>query len=1089
MKILEKVPHLFYRRRVFDVRQILGGDMTKTRITSSVVLAITLLFAASCSKSTSDNLKERGQQIFGDRWATRTKVLVVVKLKSPALLTLAEKKDGKITIDPEVRQAFEHEQQRVIDSVLALSSEIKLIYRYRLTVNGFTVQVPVRLVPQIIAIGGVQMAINDVSYPLEVVPVSGVVPTADVITRNPVKFIGAERVHNMTVTNAAGEVVNLTGAGVRVGVIDTGVDFTHAMFGGAGTPAAYRAVNGNSTDPGFPNKKVVGGIDLVGDEFDSGSRNEDRTVPHPDVNPLDQGGHGSHVAGTIAGIGDGKTSYSGVAPDASLYAIRVFGRDGSTSLSQLLASFEYSADPNLDMDPSDRLDVINLSLGSPYGWSRRFEGEAIQNLTDIGTVVVTSAGNSGDTPYIVGGMSVNDNAFSIAASIDDSDHNILFPTIAFSGALARTTAERIEGSISKPVDEIGPVSGKLVDIGLALEELKEPLASQLKGHVALIERGQVPFLTKAENAFKAGAIGAIIVNNVDGDPVSPGGSGTVPIPVVAIKKDLGAKIREAMKTGDVLMEFQAPEMVERKDRIDAITGFSSRGPRSYDSKLKPDIAAPGESIISADVGGGAAVVKMSGTSMAAPMMSGVMALMKQAFPTLTVTELKAIVMGTAKPLELPISRQGAGRVQVDKAVTSTMVADRESISLGRVQMHTYKEIQEQLTFKWITTEAKLKKKFDLKFEGRHPGLSVAISSPMVSPEGRISYNLTFRLQATKMQDEVEEMDGWLTVNNDEGVVYRVPVLAVARKIAKTKVSAVEVKADALEGSEDSATTVSLTNPGSNAGEVWLFNLINTDGRKKAHGDPTAVNFCDLEAAGYRIVNKTVNGRTEPYLQIAAKLFQPMTTFNHCELSVLFGEGSPADLTPVQELARVPFDRVKGLSSPQNLNKFANVLMDFAMMRKIRTQAEVDAKAGTVDDDPNYAPAVITASESRLLSHTTVEFVEAPIALLKRSASGDFAIRIAALQEEEDTTEADDFLAGTDKQWIHISGDPKSQSFVGFPEAVVVKAGETRTLNVKKGFGHEKVMALYPQNAAVLSDVVRDQQMEIIEPSFALPQMR
>ncbi|HET7826276.1 MAG TPA: S8 family serine peptidase, partial [Anaeromyxobacter sp.] len=133
------------------------------------------------------------------------------------------------------------------------------------------------------------------------------------------------------------------GEGIRVGVIDTGIDYTHANFGGPGTVAAFQAVDPNVATGVFPTAKVVGGFDFAGPIYDAASTETRKITPQPDANPIDHSGHGSHVAGTIAGFGvlaNGTTytgSYDqsfppstfrigpGAAPNALLYALKVFG--------------------------------------------------------------------------------------------------------------------------------------------------------------------------------------------------------------------------------------------------------------------------------------------------------------------------------------------------------------------------------------------------------------------------------------------------------------------------------------------------------------------------------------------------------------------------------------------------------------------------------------------------------------------------------------------------------------------------------------------------------------------------------------------
>src|SRR6185503_8974063 len=181
---------------------------------------------------------------------------------------------------------------------------------------------------------------------------------------------------------------NFQGEGVKIAVIDTGIDYTHANFAGPGTAAAYTLAHSTETAPANPlwfgpdAPRIKGGIDLVGDnyhaeaELPNGDPDIARRTPHPDPNPLDCNGHGSHVAGTAAGSGvtsDGltytgkynastfaSTNWSiapGVAPRAQIYAVRVFGCEGSTDVT--VDAIEWAVDNDMD--------VINMSLGSSFG--------------------------------------------------------------------------------------------------------------------------------------------------------------------------------------------------------------------------------------------------------------------------------------------------------------------------------------------------------------------------------------------------------------------------------------------------------------------------------------------------------------------------------------------------------------------------------------------------------------------------------------------------------------------------------------------------------------------------------------------------
>ncbi len=182
--------------------------------------------------------------------------------------------------------------------------------------------------------------------------------------------------------------------------------------GGPGTAAAYEAAHANETAPADPAlfgpnaPRVKGGADLVGDDYnaDPGSANY-QPVPHPDANPLDCQGHGSHVAGTAAGggVNEDGTSYTGpyntstprksfkvgpgVAPRRTCTRLRVFGCEGSTDV----------VTEAIDWAVAHKLDVINMSLGSSFGTADDSDSIAAQNAQAAGVVVVASAGNAGRT--------------------------------------------------------------------------------------------------------------------------------------------------------------------------------------------------------------------------------------------------------------------------------------------------------------------------------------------------------------------------------------------------------------------------------------------------------------------------------------------------------------------------------------------------------------------------------------------------------------------------------------------------------------------------------------------------------------------
>ncbi|MDZ4081769.1 MAG: S8 family serine peptidase, partial [Bdellovibrionales bacterium] len=638
------------------------------------------------------------QAIFSTRPTPDSHAFFLVKLKSAPLFTSLKKENGTLAASPDLVKALAAEQDLVLKELTALSSEIKVVYRYRMLINGFAVVAPQELAEKIGRLGGVAHIESAGHFARPTLPKeesSIVDATKTLAARNSVKFIGGTEAHQR----------GIRGQGMKVGIIDSGIDFTHSMLGGVGTEDAFKAVDPEKPTTAFPNAKVVGGVDFVGTKYNSGAPSFEDRVPKIDANPMDEGGHGTHVAGTVAGIGDGQTTYDGVAPDAALYALKVFGADGSTNDTVVIAALEFAADPNGDGDLADRLDVVNLSLGSGYGSGHILYSEAIRNLSLGGTSVVASGGNSGDVPYIVGSPGATDEALSVAASVDDMDHNWRFRALKFTTVdKPEILVEAIEGAITKPLAESGSVIAPLVYGGVADQDFSPELKLAIQGKIAFIDRGVVAFADKIKRAAEAGAIGVIIANNQPGDPiVMGGGDGTkYEIPGVMISKTLADELKEQMKKGDVISEMTSPLVIEKPQLIDTMADFSSRGPRSIDGALKPEISAPGEKIVSARIGGGTAGMQMSGTSMAGPHMAGVMALLRQKFPTLSAAELKSVAMGTAKTMNdvegkrLSLSRQGAGRVQIIKALDTQLLALPAAISLGEMAIEARKTVSRQL---------------------------------------------------------------------------------------------------------------------------------------------------------------------------------------------------------------------------------------------------------------------------------------------------------------------------------------------------------------------------------------------------------
>src|SRR6266849_4561658 len=540
------------------------------------------------------------------------------------------------------------------------------------SLNAVFVRVDASRIPEIAALPGVEGIRPVIDYKLDL---SETVP-----------YIGASAVHNL----------GFDGTGVRVAVLDSGIDYTHADLGGAGTAAAYTAAYGTNVNDArntnldglFPTAKVIGGFDFVGEHWPS------PRVLEPDPDPIDcgpqaipapcAGGHGTHTSSIIAGA-------QGVAPGAKLYAVKVCS-SVSTSCSgvALIQGMDFALDPNGDGNLSDAVDVVNMSLGSSYGQAEDDLSEASTNAVNFGVVVVASAGNSADRPYIVGSPSTAPGVISVAATMHPlaKMYRVETPTTPPVGSIWQSwslTPSLVSGTLVYDTTNANTARGCTNAAG----------ASPWSGtphlnEVLLIDRGLCAVSRKVANAGAAGAVAAVIANNVaqapgDLPPTFSFGGGVQTISGYTITLVDG----NTLKTS-ALGQTATINPANAVSLAGNMASFSSRGPSYSSNAIKPDIGAPGTDIISAEAGTGTGRTPFAGTSASAPVVTGTAALLVQAYPTRTPGEIKSLLMDTAEtniginPVSLPgvpapITRIGGGEVRVDRALaTKTSAWDNDN---------------------------------------------------------------------------------------------------------------------------------------------------------------------------------------------------------------------------------------------------------------------------------------------------------------------------------------------------------------------------------------------------------------------------
>jgi subtilisin family serine protease len=468
---------------------------------------------------------------------------------------------------------------------------------------------------------------------------------------------------SMTGADIAQSELGYTGEGIKVAVMDTGIDVDHPAFGGDGV-ARYDSLL-------FPTARVAYGYDFVGDAFNADSSSASyNPIPSPDPNPDDCGGHGTHVAG-IVGANDATNDMKGVAPDVTFGAYRVFGCSGSTTADIMIAAMEMAL--------ADDMDVLNMSIGSSFQWPQYPTAAAATRLVNKGMVVVASIGNSGANGlYSAGAPGLGDKVIG-TASFDNT--SVFLPYFTANG--------RNVGYVTMTFSPEPPTSGteEIVNVGLACSALP---AGSADGKVALAARGTCSFAIKATNAINAGAKAVLISNNVSGVfNGTLGGPLGGPEPVVGI----------SLEDGNFLRAQAAPLMMTWTDQMASfpsptgglISSFSSYG-LSPDLALKPDIGAPGGNIYSSyplELGGYAT---LGGTSMASPHVAGAAALLLQAKPMTPSQAVRGILQNSADPknwwgnpglgLLDNVHRQGAGMVDVDDAILATTKIEPSKLSLG-----------------------------------------------------------------------------------------------------------------------------------------------------------------------------------------------------------------------------------------------------------------------------------------------------------------------------------------------------------------------------------------------------------------------
>ncbi|PGL71060.1 S8 family serine peptidase [Bacillus sp. AFS055030] len=451
-----------------------------------------------------------------------------------------------------------------------------------------------------------------------------------------------------------------TGKGIKVGILDTGIDYNHPDLKDA-YKGGYDFVD-NDNDPmetTYADWKKSGKAEIV-----SGS-------PYYTE-------HGTHVAGIIGGRGVANSEYKtlGAAPDADLYSYRVLGPYGSGTAENIIAA--------LDKAVSNGMDVINMSLGAALNDPLYATSVAVNNTVLSGVTTVVAAGNNGEQMDTLGSPGAAALALTVGAS------SIALDVYQYAGVQDGTNYS-LRQLARNYKDDFTTLKGKsyqLVDVGLA-----NPVdfnGKDLNGKIAFVKRGTIALIDKIKNAKANGANGVLMYNDetnkAEGAIQTFLGESMDAIPAFSVSNDEGNTILAAIKAGKT--DFTFGDFTKLQTASDELASFSSRGPSRVNYDIKPEITAPGVSILSTvpfyvndkTVDGSKpedyqyAYERLSGTSMATPYVAGVSALLLQSNKDLLPEDIKSILMNTADPLskDYSVFEVGSGRVDAYEAIHSNV---------------------------------------------------------------------------------------------------------------------------------------------------------------------------------------------------------------------------------------------------------------------------------------------------------------------------------------------------------------------------------------------------------------------------------
>ena len=657
-------------------------------------------------------------ELVGDfDFSSSAKKTVIVELTEPSIVEAKQK--GQKQSKSNLSKARNQVKSQVIKAV----KNAKINREYDYVFSGFSVELPEDGIPALLAMPGVKAVYPDVTYTVtsvgEVEAVTDEVFSQEMFDSAP--FIGSDEAWES----------GFTGEGVTVAVIDTGADYNH------------------------PDLKHAFGEDKGYDFVDNDEDPQETPIGDPRGASTQ---HGTHVSGTIAANGQIK----GVAPDAELLAYRVLGPGGSGTTQNVIAGIEQAVE--------DGADVMNLSLGNSLNDPDYATSIALDWAMAEGVVAITSNGNSGPKNWTVGSPGTSRDAISVGAT--QLPFNLYDSTLSTSEGVAYPSAKVMGFPSDEELLALNGEEYEFVDVGLGTPADFD--GKDLTGKIALISRGGFPFVDKATNAKNAGAVGAIIYNNIADEHADVPG---MAVPTIKTTKEDGQKLLAELEAGNNKVSFD----IEFNSEVgESMASFSSRGPVTGTWMIKPDVSAPGVNITSTvpthDPANPYGYASMQGTSMAAPHVAGAAALVLEANPEWSVDDVKAALMNTAVDVIDPASgkpyphnSQGAGSIRVVDAMNAETLAAPGSHSFGTFLKNEGKQTEkQQFTIKNLSSENKTYS-FEVDMGDYSDTIKVSTSNNLNVEAGKSQQvNLNVQVDAGKLAPGYYE--GSITIHDGEASI-------------------------------------------------------------------------------------------------------------------------------------------------------------------------------------------------------------------------------------------------------------------------------------------------------------------------------